>query len=1322
MSLLHHDATDEAIEAQLQPAERRWLRWLRRAGWALVALYFVLATAMLALRFWVLPAVADYKPQIEAAVSRALGERVEIGGIDAEWFGFHPRLELTAVKVFDRGGREALALPYVEVTVAWRSIAARELRFQSVLLDRPDLAIRRDANGTLFIAGLELRADEGRGDLAASDWLLKQGEIVVRDATVEWRDERRGAVPLRLERVDFQLENDGRRHRFALRAQPPRELGSAVDFRGDLVGRTFAELGSWNGRFYVAFDHVDLAVWQAWVDYPIEVRSGSGALRLWLGFAERTLTELTADLALDDVVGRFARDLPVLDMQSMRGQFGVKKTQVFELIDLDGLPDVVYEGFARSLALVPRGGTALAPADFNGKWRPAQGKSPARGEAAVRAIELGPLARIGEHLPLPGQARQALVTMAPRGRLTDVAFNWTGELERPDTYSARGRFADLGMKPYQKEKVPGFERFGGGFDVTDRGGAVTLQATGATIESAWIFADEAVEFDTLAARISWTFPQGKLAVRFDDVAFANADIAGSIGGTYRGGERGERGVDLTGRLTRAEGRHVYKYIPRLEAEVADWLRTRVRSGTVGETKLRLRGDLDDFPFRDPKTGEFKVSGRATGATLEFADGWPGLTDVTADLAFDGPRLRISSQRAKTLGAQVTNVVVTLPDMYRDRTDVVVDGEASGPLGELLKYVAQSPVHELIGGVTDKWTGEGRAGLKLRLELPLYAMERSKVAGSFQFVNNAVALGPGEPSLAQVNGRVDFTNAGATGRDITAHTLGGSISLNVTTRDAVTTTVVQGTVESRELAQLVGLPVADRVRGPMAFKSTSTSARGRAGRGGSTVFESPLAGVTIDLPAPFAKTAAESWPFLLERNEIGAEPRREEIALRLGAVLNARGTVRHEGEKVVFERAGVGVGDVAAPLPEKAGVALAGNLGTLDLDRLLTAATAAGDRAAHADFNVTSLSLRAGVLVAAGRQFNDVTAHARFDGRRTWRADVTARELAGEIAWRPEGQGLVQARLKYLVHPEPAPGGVSGEELGSELPALAIVADRYTIGRNDLGRLELRAVNEAKGWRLDKLELAAPEGTLSASGLWEPAPRGSGRTQLAVKADVKDVGKYLERFGHPDTVASGTATLDGTVQWVGPVYRIDYGTLAGALDVKAEKGQFMKVKPGVGNLLGVLSLQSLPRRISLDFRDVFSDGFFFDSVAGSAKIARGVATTDNLALVGPAANVAISGRADLAKETQDITVRVVPVLGDSVAVAAGLALLNPIVGAGALIAQRLFKDPLGQMFAFEYQITGSWEDPKVIRTRAPEVKLPGPGGGDAAKTDPAAPQQ
>jgi uncharacterized protein (TIGR02099 family) len=1305
-----------AVEAQLAPHERRWLRGLRWAGWALIGTYFLAAGGMLALRFWVLPGVAGYKTEIAAAVSRAVGEQVELGGVEAEWFGLHPRLELTDVRIFDRRGDEALVLPYVGVTIAWRSLAAGELRFRSIVLDRPDLSIRRDPQGRLFVAGLELDSRGGEpGGGGGVDWLLRQGEVVIRDGTVEWSDEERRAVPIRLERVDFLLRNEGRRHKFALRAAPPAEFASAIDVRGDLIGRTLSELREWNGRVYAGFDYVDLAAWQTWVDYPFEVRGGRGALKLWLGFADQRLTELAADVALADAAARFAPELPLLELASVLGQFGAKEVRRFQLIDLDGAPGVAYEAFARQLALSMQSGATLPPADFTARWEPAQGRRPARGEIVAPRLELAPLAHVGEYLPFPEPVRQALVAAAPAGRLADVTFAWTGELERPATYAARGKFTDVGMRPYQG--APGFSGLSGSFEASDRGGGVTLAANDVTIDYPMVFVEPTLRFDAVGARVSWSFPEGNFQVRLEEVTLSNSDLAGSLSGTYRTGGKGVQGIDVTARLTRGEGRHVYKYVPELPPEVAVWLRDSIQSGEIGETRFRLRGDLDDFPFRDASKGEFRISGRVTGGTLEYADGWPKLTNVTADLVFDGPRLKISSPRANALGTQISDAVVTLPDLYGDRTDVLVDGAAQGPTGEFLKFIAQSPVREFLDGLTDNWTAEGRGRLNLHLDLPLERPEHAKVAGSFQFANNGLQMGPGEPPLAQVTGRVEFTESGASARNLTALALGGSLSAQLSTRDGAVTAVVQGNADAAQLARSVALPLADRVRGLMPFKYTTSSARQRPA---SSTFESSLVGVAVDLPPPFGKTAADSAPLRVERTPLAAKGpgggHREELAVSVGSLLRAKAELWREAEHTVIERGGVAIGDVALRLPDQPGVLVAGKLAALDLDRLLPLVTSAGERAGGAELSVNALELQAGTLIVNRRQLHDVKVHAEFDGRRTWRADVSARELAGELAWRPEGQGALAARLKYLIHPQAVPGATPGDETVSDLPALRIIADSYTFNGHELGRLEVRAVNEPAGWRLDKLELVAPDGALSASGLWQPPRLGVERTELDVKVDVKDIGTYLARFGQPDAVTKGTATLAGTVQWRGPVHRIDYGSLAGHLALKADKGQFVKVDPGVGRFLGVLSLQSLPRRVTLDFRDVFSDGFAFDSIAGSAKIVSGVAATDDMAMAGPAASVAITGRADLAKETQDLTVRVVPTIGDSIAVAAGVALLNPLVGAGALLAQRLLKDPIGQMLAYEYRITGSWAEPKVIQVRAPNVQeLESEAAGGAAGT-------
>jgi len=107
------------------------------------------------------------------------------------------------------------------------------------------------------------------------------------------------------------------------------------------------------------------------------------------------------------------------------------------------------------------------------------------------------------------------------------------------------------------------------------------------------------------------------------------------------------------------------------------------------------------------------------------------------------------------------------------------------------------------------------------------------------------------------------------------------------------------------------------------------------------------------------------------------------------------------------------------------------------------------------------------------------------------------------------------------------------------------------------------------------------------------------------------------------------------------------------------------------------------------------------VTGDVRVQSGVMKTSNLKLVGPAAKVEISGEANIAKETQQLSVRILPALSSSLSAGAALLFIaNPIigaaVGAGTLFAQKVLKDPLEQMFSYEYQVTGSWTDPVVTR--------------------------
>jgi uncharacterized protein YhdP len=168
-------------------------------------------------------------------------------------------------------------------------------------------------------------------------------------------------------------------------------------------------------------------------------------------------------------------------------------------------------------------------------------------------------------------------------------------------------------------------------------------------------------------------------------------------------------------------------------------------------------------------------------------------------------------------------------------------------------------------------------------------------------------------------------------------------------------------------------------------------------------------------------------------------------------------------------------------------------------------------------------------------------------------------------------------------------------------------------------------------------------------------------------------------------------------------------LNGDLDLQAAKGQFVKLNPGAtGKLLGLISLQGLPRRISLDFRDVFSEGLAFDSLTSKVAIQNGLMRTERLQIDGPSARVVMRGEVDLKHETQRLNVNVQPELGGTAAL--GVAIVNPIAGVATWVAHKVLQNPLNQMFGFDYLVTGTWDDPKVEKiskfdASASEPRLP-----------------
>jgi uncharacterized protein YhdP len=366
-----------------------------------------------------------------------------------------------------------------------------------------------------------------------------------------------------------------------------------------------------------------------------------------------------------------------------------------------------------------------------------------------------------------------------------------------------------------------------------------------------------------------------------------------------------------------------------------------------------------------------------------------------------------------------------------------------------------------------------------------------------------------------------------------------------------------------------------------------------------------------------------------------------------------------------------------------------------------------------------VSLAFNELQVLNRRLNDTHVKLRPVGG-GWRIALAGRELNGEFVTVPVGEKIsILANFKRLSLPEALPAKPSAispaggdalanslaNSLTNTLAGFELSAESTIYEGQDLGELHLRlspdttVMGRGAGLRVDNLMLKNPDGHLRGKGLIANHPRRQSQFDFEFESD--NLGKLMDRLGLPGRLKRGAGRISGPIGWTGSLEHFSLNKLAGDISLDIKQGQFTKLDPGAGKLLGMLSLQSLPRRISLDFRDVFSEGFAFDEIVGGLHLERGSAYFKDLRMNGPAAQVRMSGTADLVRESQNLRVTIQPRIEDSVAMA-GALLGGPVVGVGTFIANKLLKNPIGQAATFEYAISGAWADPVVTKLAKPKV--------------------
>jgi uncharacterized protein YhdP len=518
------------------------------------------------------------------------------------------------------------------------------------------------------------------------------------------------------------------------------------------------------------------------------------------------------------------------------------------------------------------------------------------------------------------------------------------------------------------------------------------------------------------------------------------------------------------------------------------------------------------------------------------------------------------------------------------------------------------------------------------------------------------------------------------------------------------------------------PLIERMAGRSQWDLTMNVEAEGGPHGGAThlALRSDLVGTALGFPAPMSKdpdalllTEIESdWP--MEKAPL--KVRLGDLA-RIEALLPAPG--REFSGAVAFGKGG------DMPARPARGLALGGEVGKLDLDGW-------GSLGGGSESSVAGAELKVAQLQALGHDFG-ATNLRLASAKDASVYSFAGANLSGSVEWPTKdiSRRGITARFERLLVPAPPapPAGPKADgkpEAGrpeakaepklaareevpdpARFPPLHLWCKSLKLGGIDFGDTRIESYTENSRLHVDKFESRSDTMKLNAQGDWFVDASGE-HSKFDMTLSAEDLGRLLDAFGFAGMVSGGATGVDFKGQWQGSPAGFSLARADGSLAIKVGQGRILEVDPGAGRFFGLINLSAIPRRLTLDFSDLFKSGFSFDSIEGNFQLLGGDANTTDLVLRSPAAQVNIHGRTGLAKRDYDQEMEVTPKMSGALAVVGALAAGPAGAAAGALF-QSVLSKPLKNAGRARYRVTGPWEKPDITLIERNEAHAEAPLG-------------
>ena len=1275
--------------------------WVVRIAWRTLAVLVLGVGVLLASIRLMLPGLEHYREEVETWISGGLGQRVTIGALDAYWDGWRPRLQVRDVRLIESGGGDprnrALArFASVSLTIdPFASLRAGELRPANVTVTGASLIISRLPDGAISVKGLVEDSASESADTpdTVARLLLHQGQLELRSTRIVWVDERADKAPVLVSNVNLRLSNHDNLHQIRISGQVDGrhegQLSLIMDLEGDLL------TPGWSGQIFARVDDIDLAIAARLTRaLGLEGLSGVGAISVWSDWQFANLQRAEGNFALRGVslpVGRTRKPI-----ETAGGRFVAERDAQGWTVELDRLE-------FRDSVDWPVTRISLRYAEPRG------------GRGAQLIGEIGEL-RLERVLPYviatsgAGAVGQTIREAAPSSRITGLGFSFDPAAIAA-TAAISAEFSGFSMQAVGK--LPSLANVRGRLEMAPGRGALWLRS-GTVLATLPELFERPLAVDQIYGRLAWRQDRTATLLELDDVGVRNRHLEARITGSlrWRASESAPE-FGLVVRLERGDLAHLSDYLPvrAMPATLVQWLQRAVEGGRLEDAELLFHGRPGDIPF-DAGQGRLAARGRVSGVNLNYARGWPGIENLSADFDFDGRRAEFRIGGGTVLGSRITSGRLLVEDMAGEAATLRIDGTLVGHTEQGAAFLRKSPLGPRFNHFLNSVSVRGESELELSLTLPLRGKDKKlarRVSGVLRVADNDVDLPGLAEGLHHVNGAFAFDGGSVTADTVEADYLGQPIALIARPRSVGNGTRIEiagdatrdylaahlhnaGFIDS---AASENSPWLSRLHGTAHWNAVVEvpHVRDPSEPVATLRVTSDLHGARFDLPAPLTKPA-DTEAHLEVRTRFAADGGRS-MQVAYHDLVSAAFELAPELHGYRLERGTIRFGGESARLVDSPGVLVHGFLPELPLGEwyAIVGALAPVERSTRAEptalASVRRVDLGIGDLRAFRARFRDtrIVADRADDG--SWEARVSGPALDGEITVPADlDSGTLDARFTEITigeRTEEAPE-IEATIDPRSLPAFRFQCERCTLEDRQLGAVEISARPFADGSRFDRLSLRGDGFEVTGNGVWSYRNH---EHASAVEATVlsRDLGEILTAFGYQAGGAQGgPTTIELKAAWPDTPLDFDLSRISGRLDFRANHGRLIEVEPGpTGRLFGLLTLTSLPRRLAFDFRDIFQEGLAYDYMEGSFGIHAGDAYTNNFVLESTTARIEIAGRTGLVDEDYDQVVTVTPKLSSSLPLA-------PIWLAEKILNKRVFD----RVFAFRYTITGSWHDPVVER--------------------------